>query len=74
MTIKTLPILLGEHLCIVNILLGPRTVHYREVLLYFGAICLKRCDVSICYDRSWSLLLDVDGLLDFTSVPLLLSA
>ena len=27
-------ILLGEHLCIVNSLLGPRTVHYREVLQY----------------------------------------
>ena len=34
MTIKTFEILLGEHLCILNILLGPRTVHYREVLLY----------------------------------------
>ena len=31
---ETLVILLGEHLCIVNILLGPVTVHYREVLLY----------------------------------------
>ena len=31
---KTLTILLGEHPCIVNILLGPMTVHYREVLLY----------------------------------------
>ena len=34
MNIKTLAILLGEHPCIVNILLGPVTVHYREVLLY----------------------------------------
>ena len=33
---KTLVNLLGEHPCrpIVNILLGPVTVHYREVLLY----------------------------------------
>ena len=31
---KTLAILLGEHPCIVNIVLGPVTVHYREVLLY----------------------------------------
>ena len=34
MNIKTMAILLGEHPCIVNILLGPVTVHYREVLLY----------------------------------------
>ena len=26
--------LLGEHLCILNIFLGPVTVHYREVSLY----------------------------------------
>ena len=26
--------LLGEHPCIVNNLLGPETVHFREVLLY----------------------------------------
>ena len=32
---KTLTILLGEHPCIVNILFGPMTVHYREVLLYY---------------------------------------
>ena len=31
---KTLAILLGEHPCIVNILFGPMTVQYREVLLY----------------------------------------
>ena len=31
---KTLAILLSEHPCIVNILFGPMTVHYREVLLY----------------------------------------
>ena len=31
---KTLAILLDEHPCIVNILFGPMTVHYREVLLY----------------------------------------
>ena len=31
---KNLAIIMGEHLCTVNILLGPRTVHYREVLLY----------------------------------------
>ena len=31
---KTFAILLGEHPCIVNILFGPMTVHYREVLLY----------------------------------------
>ena len=32
---ETLAILLGEHPCrpIVNILFGPTTVHYREVLL-----------------------------------------
>ena len=34
MTIKTVAILLGEHPCIMNIFLGPVTVHYREVLLY----------------------------------------
>ena len=34
MIIKTLAILLGEHPCIMNIFLGPVTVHYREVLLY----------------------------------------
>ena len=34
---KTLVILLGEHPCIVNILFGPITVHYREVLLYLFA-------------------------------------
>ena len=21
---------------------------------YFGAVVVKRCDVSTCYDRSWS--------------------
>ena len=31
---KTLAILLGEHPCIMNILFGPMTVHYREVFLY----------------------------------------
>ena len=31
---KTLAILLAEHPCIVNILFGPMTVDYREVLLY----------------------------------------
>ena len=31
---KTLAILLGEHPCTVNVLFGPMTVHYREVLLY----------------------------------------
>ena len=36
MTIKTLAILLGEHPCIMNIFLGPVTVHYREVLLYIA--------------------------------------
>ena len=30
---KTLANVLGEHPFIVNILLGPVTVHYREVLL-----------------------------------------
>ena len=39
MTIKTLPIFLGEHLCIVNILLGPRSVHYRPL-----SRRLDRCD------------------------------
>ena len=34
MNIKTLAILLGEHPCIVNICLGPVTVHYTDVLLY----------------------------------------
>ena len=34
--IKTLAILLGEHPCIVNVLLGPVTVHYREVLLFYN--------------------------------------
>ena len=31
---KTLVNILGEHPCIVNVLLGPVTVHCREVLLY----------------------------------------
>ena len=33
--------LLGEHLCIVNIFLGPVTVHYRKVSLYitFYGLC-----------------------------------
>ena len=31
---KTLAILFGEHPCIVNILFGPVTAHYREVLLF----------------------------------------
>ena len=31
---KSLVNLLGEHPCTVNVLLGPVTVHYREVLLY----------------------------------------
>ena len=31
---QNLAILLGEHPCIMNIFLGPVTVHYREVLLY----------------------------------------
>ena len=33
MNIKTLVNLLGEDPCIVNMLLGPVTVHYREVSL-----------------------------------------
>ena len=40
MTIKTLAILLGEHPCIMNIFLGPVTVHYREVLLYIVKLVL----------------------------------
>ena len=36
---KTLAILLGEHPCTVNILFGPMTVHYREVLLYIPLCC-----------------------------------
>ena len=35
---KTLVNLLGENPCIVNILLGPLTVHYREVLPYIVII------------------------------------
>ena len=31
---KNLAILLAGHPCIVNILFGPMTVHYTEVLLY----------------------------------------
>ena len=42
---KTLAILLGEHPCIANILFGPMTVHYREVLLY--AYLLNKIDFSI---------------------------
>ena len=38
LTIKTLAILLGEHPCIMNIFLGPVTVHYREVSLYIYII------------------------------------
>ena len=30
--------ILGEHPCIVNIVLGPVTVHYREVSLYNNAL------------------------------------
>ena len=35
---KTFVNLLGEHPCIVNMLLGPVNVHYREVLLYISCI------------------------------------
>ena len=38
---KSLAILLGEHPCIVNILFGPMTVHYREVLLLFALDAIK---------------------------------
>ena len=38
MTIKTLAILLSEHLCIMNILLGRRAVRYREVLLHSSTL------------------------------------
>ena len=34
----TLATLLDEHPGIVNILLGPVTVHYREVLLYMASL------------------------------------
>ena len=37
---KTLVNILGEHPCIVNTLLGPVTVHYREVLLYLIRLLL----------------------------------
>ena len=36
---ETLVTLLGGHLCIVNIQLGPSTVLYREVLLY-DVVCV----------------------------------
>ena len=39
---KTLAILLGEHPCIVNILFGPTTIHYREVLLYIKNLQKKK--------------------------------
>ena len=38
MIMKTLVNLLGEHPFIVNILLGPVTVHHREVSLQFHSI------------------------------------
>ena len=41
---KTLAILLGEHPCIVNVLFGPMTVHYIEVLLY-----VKLCNSHVLY-------------------------
>ena len=48
---ETLVNLLGEHPCIVNILLGALTVHYREVSLYAkfitGASQKKRPDVPL---------------------------
>ena len=50
---KTLVNLLGEHLCIVNILLGPITVHYREVLLYINSgtsdVLKHMCDTWVTY-------------------------
>ena len=33
--------LLGEHPCIVNIFLGPVTVHYREVSLYIYKLVFR---------------------------------
>ena len=54
---KTLVKLLGEHLCTVNILLGPVTVHYRVVSLYVDRHpCLSRSvEPSVCRCCSTSL-------------------
>ena len=48
--------LLGEHPRIVNNLLGPVTVHYREVLLYCGTRALLRLERTmdlLCHQRGW---------------------
>ena len=47
MTIKTLAIPLSEHPCIMNIFLGPVTVHYREVLLYKQKLLLQIFDIKM---------------------------
>ena len=40
---------------LINILLTLKTKHLLIVIkTYFGAVVVKRCDVSTCYDRSWS--------------------
>ena len=43
---ETLVNLLGEYLCIVNIPLGPLTVHYREYCATFPRIVCHECFVT----------------------------
>ena len=56
-TMKTLVKLLGEHLCTVNILLGPVTVHYREDSLnvYRHPWLSRSVEPSVCHCCSTSL-------------------
>ena len=37
-----------------NILFMAPRIKMIVIKTYFGAVVLKRCDVSTCYDRSWS--------------------
>ena len=37
-----------------NILFMAPRIKMIVIKTYFGAVVVKRCDVSTCYDRSWS--------------------
>ena len=39
-----------------NILFMAPRIKMIVIKTYFGAVVVKRCDVSTCYDRSWSLM------------------
>ena len=38
--------------------MNPRNIISNIIMIviktYFGAVVVKRCDISTCYDRSWS--------------------